>query len=171
MKNLDFCPQCGNNHLKFIDDKKWFCEDCQFTLYHNVAGAVAVILRYKDEILLTRRNKNPQMGKLDLAGGFIDANESAEKTCQREIKEELNYHLDLHKLSYKGSLPNIYEYKEISYHTIDLFFEYPLDQKPIFQLEKEELQGVVWVPLHELQIDDLAFDSQKKFMKDYLLSS
>ncbi|WP_435525827.1 hypothetical protein [Chryseobacterium indoltheticum] len=31
---------------------------CSFTLYNNVAGAVAVVIRYGDEIYLTRRNQD-----------------------------------------------------------------------------------------------------------------
>lgn len=168
MKTLSICPQCGTEHLSFIDDKKWHCSQCLFTLYHNVAGAVAVILRYENEILFTKRNKNPQKGKLDLAGGFIDADESAEETCQREIKEELNYTLDISKLKYKGSLPNLYEYKEITYHTIDLFFEITINEKPAFQLEKKELQSIEWIPIHKINLNDLAFESQKKFLNRYL---
>ncbi|PIE50486.1 MAG: NUDIX hydrolase [Flavobacteriales bacterium] len=167
MKNLTFCPQCGASRLKFVEDKKLVCSDCDFTLYHNVAGAVAVIIKHKEEILFTRRNQNPQKGKLDLAGGFTDADESAEQTCQREIQEELNFNIDLSQLKYIGSLPNIYRYKNIDYHTLDLFFEYELNEKPDFQLEKSELQEVVWIPKSKLNIEDLAFESQKKFFSKY----
>ncbi len=167
MEKLSFCPKCGSKSLAFINGRFWSCNDCDFTLYHNIAGAVAVIIRYQDEILFTRRNKNPQRGKLDLAGGFIDPNETAEQACQREIEEELGWVLDTSKLRYVKSLPNIYNYNNITYHIIDLFYEYKVDKKPTFQLEKEELQEVVWVSLDDLDFKELAFESQKIFFRGY----
>ncbi len=165
MNTLSFCPRCGNSSLTFVNDKNLFCTDCEFTLYHNIAGAVAVIIRYKNEILFTRRNRNPQRGKLDLTGGFVDAYETAERACQREIKEELNLDIDISKLQYISSLPNQYPYKNIVYHTIDLFYEYKLEEKPLFELEKEELQEVVWVPIDKINFEELAFTSQKVFFR------
>ncbi len=167
MKNLSFCPKCGNQSLTFLNDKNLYCNDCEFTLYHNIAGAVAVIIRYKNEILFARRNRNPQKGKLDLVGGFVDAYETAERACQREIKEELNLEIDTSKLQYIRSLPNQYFYKNITYHTIDLFYEYQLNEKPLFELEKEELQEVVWVRIDDIDFEELAFASQKKFFREF----
>ncbi len=167
MENLKVCPKCGHKSLIFKNNRFWHCDDCDFTLYHNIAGAVAVIIRYQDEILFTRRNKNPQRGKLDLAGGFIDPNETAERACQREIEEELSLAIDMSKLRYVTSLPNLYNYKGITYHTIDLFYEYKLDEKPVFTLEKEELQEVVWVSLDTLDFEKVAFESQKIFFRGY----
>lgn len=165
MKELKFCPKCGSEKLTFLNGQKLHCSNCDFTLYHNTAGAVAVIITYQNQILFTRRNRNPQKGKLDLAGGFVDANESAEETCQREIMEELNFKIDLSQLKYRASFPNLYQYKDIVYNTIDLFFEYPLTEKPHFQLDKSELQEIVWISQKELHLNDLAFESQKKFFK------
>ena len=113
MITLEFCPQCGNKTLQWDGEKKWSCPNCQFTLYNNVAGAVAVVIRCGEEVYLTRRNQNPNLGKLDLAGGFVDPRESAEETCKRELFEELKIEIDTSKLKYICSLPNVYQYKNI----------------------------------------------------------
>ncbi len=97
MQQLKFCPQCGKEQITWDGEKKWSCS-CGFTLFHNVAGAVAVVLTYGDEIFFTRRNQEPKKGKLDLAGGFVDPRESAESTCIREIDEELQVKLDISRL-------------------------------------------------------------------------
>ncbi len=167
MENLQFCPKCGNKSLTFVNDKNLYCNDCDFTLYHNVAGAVAVIVKCGNEILFARRNRNPQRGKLDLVGGFVDAYETAERACQREIKEELSLDVDTSKLRYINSLPNQYPYKDIVYHTIDLFYEYQLEEKPTFELEKEEIQEVVWVSIDKINLEELAFESQKLFFSKF----
>ncbi|MDO3425624.1 NUDIX domain-containing protein [Chryseobacterium sp. APV1] len=168
MKILKYCPNCGKESLQWDGERKWSCQNCGFTLYNNVAGAVAVVIRYNDEIYLTRRNRDPKKGKLDLAGGFVDPKESAEETCKRELFEELQLVVDISNLKYLTSLPNVYQYKEIDYNTIDLFYEYRVLEKFEVNLELSEISEAVWIPLKELNLEDIAFDSQKKFFEEYL---
>lgn len=170
MKLLKYCPSCGKESLQWDNEKKWSCPECSFTLYNNVAGAVAVVIRCDDEIYLTRRNRDPKKGKLDLAGGFVDPKESAEETCKRELFEELQLNIDLSNLKYLTSLPNVYQYKEIDYNTIDLFYEYRVTEKFEVNLELSEISEAVWIPLKELDLEDIAFDSQKIFFEKYLQS-
>lgn len=168
MKILKYCPNCGKESLQWDGERKWSCQNCGFTLYNNVAGAVAVVIRYNDEIYLTRRNRDPKKGKLDLAGGFVDPKESAEETCKRELFEELQLDVDISNLKYLTSLPNVYQYKEIDYNTIDLFYEYRVPEKFEVNLELSEISEAVWIPLKELNLEDIAFDSQKKFFEEFL---
>lgn len=168
MKILKYCPNCGKESLQWDGERKWSCQNCGFTLYNNVAGAVAVVIRYNDEIYLTRRNRDPKKAKLDLAGGFVDPKESAEETCKRELFEELQLDVDISNLKYLTSLPNVYQYKEIDYNTIDLFYEYRVPEKFEVNLELSEISEAVWIPLKELNLEDIAFDSQKKFFEEYL---
>ena len=168
MKHLKFCPKCGKETLQFNGENKFLCVSCDFVLYHNCAAAVAVIIRCEDEILLTKRNQNPGLGKLDLAGGFVDAKESAEKTCARELHEELGITIDESKLKFIMSLPNVYHYKDIDYNTLDLFFEYNIDEKILAEkLETSEISEIIWIKTSELNLDDIAFDSQRNFFKQY----
>ena len=137
-------------------------------MYHNCAAAVAVVVIFGDEILLTRRNQEPAKGKLDLAGGFTDPNESAEFTCFRELKEELDIEIDTGKLRFLMSLPNIYHYKGIDYNTLDLFFEYRVEEKFSVNLEKSEIAETVWVKKENIQLEDIAFPSQRLFFERFL---
>lgn len=168
MKILKFCPECGKQTLNWDGEKKWNCPSCHFRLYNNVAGAVAVVIRWKDEIYLTRRNQDPKKGKLDLAGGFVDPRESAEQTCERELFEELQLNIDIKNLKYLTSLPNVYQYKEIDYNTIDLFYEYTVSEKFEVNLELSEISDAQWIHISEVNPDDIAFDSQKTFFEDYV---
>ncbi|KEY18240.1 NUDIX domain-containing protein [Kaistella antarctica] len=170
MSDLKFCPKCGKPSLQWDGEKKWSCSNCDYVLYHNVAGAVAVVIKHEDEILFTRRNQEPKKGKLDLAGGFVDPKESAEETCVRELFEELQIKVDLSQLKYLASLPNTYEYKNILYNTIDLFFEYEVAEKLELQLELSEISETIWLKKNEVNIEDIAFDSQKIFFKNYINS-
>ncbi len=167
MNDLKFCPKCGEKNLRWDGEKKWSCTNCDFILFHNVAGAVAVLIKCKNEILFTRRNQEPKKGKLDLAGGFVDPKESAEETCVRELFEEMQIKVDISKLKYIASLPNTYEYKDILYHTLDLFYEYEIEEKLDVELEISEISETVWLKKEDLNLDDLAFDSQRIFLEKH----
>lgn len=167
MQILKFCPKCGDNTLQWDGEKKWSCTNCDYVLFHNVAGAVAVLITCGDEILFTNRNQDPKKGKLDLAGGFVDPKESAEETCVRELFEEMNIKVDISKLRYLGSLPNTYEYKNIPYNTLDLFFEYEVSEKFEVQLEVSEISETIWIHKGQIPFHELAFDSQRIFLQSH----
>ncbi|WP_297514949.1 NUDIX domain-containing protein, partial [Flavobacterium sp.] len=86
---FQFCPRCASTKITETKAYRIACNHCGFVYYHNVAAAVAVVLRYKDQVLFTVRQEDPDAGSLDLPGGFIDPGERAETAACREIKEEL----------------------------------------------------------------------------------
>lgn len=157
-----FCPNCKSDHLEYPHGSKILCLDCNFEYYHNTAGATAVVIQKNDEILFTIRNKEPKKGFLDLAGGFIEAEETAEHGSFRELQEELNISIDLSKLKYICSHPNTYLYKNILYNTIDLFFLYKDENLSIGDYDPIELKGYVWKKLSDIDLNEIAFDSHKK---------
>ena len=167
MKDLKFCPKCGKSTLLWDGEKKWSCSNCDYALFHNVAGAVAVLITCGTEILFTKRNQEPKKGKLDLAGGFVDPKESAEETCVRELFEEMKIEVDISKLKYLASLPNTYEYKNILYNTLDLFYQYEVEEKFDVQLEISEISETVWISKSNIPLEDIAFESQQSFLKSY----
>lgn len=168
MEDLKFCPKCGQEKLLWNNITKFSCSNCDFVLYHNTAAAVAVIMKYKDELFFTVRNQEPGKGKWDLPGGFTDPKESSEETCSRELKEELSFDINPHSLKYLGSQPNVYPYKNIEYNTLDLFYMYDVAEKFEIQLEESEISAGIWVKKSEIDFDKIAFESQKRFLKQFL---
>ena len=115
------CPKCGSNDFIINNEKSKKCLHCSFVYYFNVAAAVAAIITNNEgDLLVCRRAKKPQKGTLDLPGGFVDMNETAEEALIREVKEETT--LVVTKYNYLFSLPNIYEYMGFLVHTMDLFY-------------------------------------------------
>ncbi len=118
---FNFCPICRSDNISYLDNRKWKCAECGYTLYNNVACAVGIIL-YDDEdnILLEVRAKQPRKGFLALPGGFCDQDETAEHAVIRECQEETGF--TPKQATYLCSFPNNYEYKGVLYKTCDLFF-------------------------------------------------
>jgi ADP-ribose pyrophosphatase YjhB (NUDIX family) len=69
---------------------------------------------------LITRKEAPKRGYLGLPGGFVGHGETLEEALGREIQEELN--LAIKDFRYFGSFPNRYDYKRVTYFTIDALF-------------------------------------------------
>ena len=137
--------------------------------YHNIAAAVAVIFTFEDKILFTVRNVDPDKGKLDLPGGFIDPNETAEEAACREIKEELGLDISANNLKYITTAPNNYLYKNVPYRTMDIFYECNLEEDAISVNAKDEIEELVWIKRSEINLDKIGFVSIRKVIGDNYL--
>lgn len=144
-----YCPVCGSSHFVVNNEKSKRCEHCGFVLYVNASAAVAVFIRNeKNELLVCRRAKDPEKGTLDLPGGFVDFDETAEQAAAREIKEELEG--EVLALQYLFSLPNTYEYSGLTVPTLDLFYACQL--KSLSGLKaSDDVASFEFVPVREIR--------------------
>ncbi len=169
MSFFKFCPSCASTHFTFPDNRRFFCEDCGFTYYHNIAAAVAIVFTFEDKVLFTVRNVDPDKGKWDLPGGFIDPNETAEAAACREIKEELGLVISNSDLKYITTSPNHYLYKNVPYRTMDIFYECALPSDVINVAAEDEIQELVWVKRSEIDLEKIGFVSIRKVIGEQYL--
>ncbi|HBM17462.1 MAG TPA: DNA mismatch repair protein MutT [Lentisphaeria bacterium] len=157
-----YCPKCGKQN--FIEDsfKSFKCKDCSFSVFMNAGAAVVAIIRNEDnEVLFTVRKHNPFAGMLDLPGGFVDYEENAEDALKREVKEELN--LDIYDIKYLLSLPNIYEFEGIAYHTLDLAFTCKVKDFLTIRTD-DDVSGFKFISRKMVLIDDIGLRSVKEIV-------
>jgi len=160
------CPCCGQATLVSGTKKSFFCPACKFVFYLNCAAAgIAVIVNEKNQLLVTRRKKNPARGSLDLPGGFAEPGESIEQSLIREIKEELD--LDITHLEYLCSFPNTYPYKSVVYQVTDMAFI--CDVKSFDTIKaRDDIDKFYFLDLAGLDKDLFGLDSPKKVIEYYL---
>jgi ADP-ribose pyrophosphatase YjhB (NUDIX family) len=154
----------------FPDNRRFLCDDCGFTYYHNIAAAVAIVFTFEDKVLFTVRNVDPDKGKWDLPGGFIDPNETAEEAACREIKEELGIEISTSELKYITTSPNNYLYKNVPYRTMDIFYECPLKSDVISINAEDEIQELIWVKRSEIDLNQIGFVSIRKVIGEKYLA-
>ena len=64
----------------------------------NPIDVVAAIIKREDYYLLAKRSKDKYMGlKWEFPGGKVEQNESFKEALSREILEELNVNIEIHK--------------------------------------------------------------------------
>jgi len=154
-----YCPKCGLKGLRTENCHKYQCDECEFQFYKNVAATASIVLRCDDEVLFSRRGREPAKGLLDFPGGFVDPGESLEAALTREIKEELDWTLS--GAQYLFSFPNTYLYAEVLYSTADAFFLCDVTDKPNVR-PQDDVDALIWLKLGDVMPETLAFDSMKK---------
>jgi len=165
--SLRFCPQCGSIGYQYRERKYWYCPVCLFTYFHNVATSSSVIVEVNGSILMLVRNRDPGRGMLSLPGGFVDPDERAEDAAIRECREETG--LEVSALSFIGSWPNEYAYKNVVYKTCDLFFATCVPGTlDTLRLDKNEVSSFQLVKPKEIDTAPLAFESHRRAIAAWL---
>lgn len=162
---LKYCPKCASPKFNLSGERSLKCADCGFHFFINSAAAVAALVcDQSGKLMLVTRGVEPNYGKLDLPGGFIDPLETAETAVKRELFEELG--LKVKTMDYLGSSPNEYVFSDFTVFTLDMAFKVsaeslenlkPMDDILAFKFYSEE----------ELNYDDVAAPSIKYFVKEY----
>ncbi len=156
-----FCPVCGNHLQKRPDDIRHrnYCPHCGFVHYVNPLPAVLAIVEKDRHFLLIKRGKPPAQGKWTFPSGFIEANESAEAACLRELQEET------------GIIGESIELLGVYYEKSDLYGDvlniaYVVHPAPgcILKAGDDALEAC-FVPLQEL--GEIAFASFRQALQDY----
>ena len=167
-KDFHYCPKCGteNEYNKKNPSNPFCCCHCGFTQYFNPSiGVVGILVNKQNECLLLERGREPAKGKFGLPGGFADFNESAEDGLKREIYEEIK--LSPSSFKYLYSDTNLYPFKSVLYHVIDIFFVCSLNSFHGIELQESEVTGfLITIPKKE-HLDRMAFKSNRKALEIY----
>lgn len=157
-----YCPSCGSSNLEISSEKSFSCPQCNFNFYINSASATVAVIIYDNKLLCGVRKFDPAKGTLDLPGGFVENNESTENALIREVKEETN--LDIIRMRYLFSIPNIYLYRNVTYHSTDCVF---LCEVSDFENLKpaDDIEKIVLINLNELNSELFGLSSIKTIVK------
>lgn len=91
MSDFQFCPRDGTALVEgeHGGKKRPGCPKCGFVHWGNPTPVVGAICEHEGQIILVR-NKGWPAKLYGLVTGFLEANETPEAGCLREVKEELD---------------------------------------------------------------------------------
>ncbi|MDR0643665.1 MAG: NUDIX domain-containing protein [Treponema sp.] len=169
---MKYCPECGSANVKFENDQKLSCMNCGLVYFQNVAAATACIISTEQGILFVERKKEPGKGKLGMPGGFINPRESAVQGVRRECREEIGFDPGA-DVEFFASFPNVYPYKNIVYHTCDLYFTVsaPTLKLSDLKIDSKETVSVHFIKPKNIILEDIAFYSAREALKAFLEKS
>ncbi|MDR1673318.1 MAG: NUDIX domain-containing protein [Bacteroidales bacterium] len=164
-KAWHYCPFCGAESFRPGAGDFMQCASCGEKFYINTAAAVAgVIVNPRGEILLVRRKFDPAKGTLDLPGGFVNIDETAEDAVRREIHEELNLHVDA--VRYIGDANNHYLFGKTVYFTLDLGFECEISDFSGI-VAADDVEEYMFLLPAKLDLQQIGFYSIRKILQIY----
>ena len=157
-----FCPRCGGDLEKRVvkptEPKRLVCLNCSFIFYQDPKVVAGTIFTLDGRIVLLKRGVEPAMGKWVFPGGYVDRGESVHEAAIRETKEESQMDVKL------GPLLNVYSYPG-SPNIIVVYAAEAVGGK--LAAGDESVEARVFAPM-EIPWEDLAFDSTKDALKDYI---
>ncbi len=99
------CPRCGAALEN--DGRTATCGECRFTAYAGPEPTVcAIVADEEGRILLARRKFEPEAGKWDLPGGFVEVDEEPLDGLRRELREEAG--VEIEPLGFAGAWADNY---------------------------------------------------------------
>ena len=154
-----FCPRCASPLA--VDKGEAACSSCGFTAYAQSAPAVAAFIVEDGRTLLGLRAHEPDAGRWDLLGGFLEEGEAPLDGLRRELLEETG--LEVEPGAYLGAYVD--SYGEDGTAVLNLVFEARVlggDMAPA-----DDVAELRWFDLAQLPPpDELAFTWVARFLGD-----
>lgn len=158
-----FCPNCGSDALKKINQQQQHCQKCKKNHYFNQRPCIGAFIIENNNILLARRNMDPYNGWWDIPGGFMNIDETPQQAIIREVKEEIGLDITVTRLI--NFYPDVYDYKNVFIPTLNMYFLCTIKDNKEIKLS-EEMKDFKWFPLKELP-SNIAFKNAREAFKDY----
>ncbi len=89
-----------------IDSDRPTCPNCDFVHYENPAPTVQAWIDRDGSYLGLRRNQQPEKGKWNMPGGFVEPGEGGPEAIAREVQEETGLEIEVIELI--GIFPSRY---------------------------------------------------------------
>ena len=154
-----YCPKCGAKlkSRRIEKEKRLACPECHWVNYENpLPSSAALVRNKKGEVLLVKRGKEPGKGKWALPSGFIEIDETPEKACLRELREETGLKGEIVRLV------GVYSQKSLLYRNV-LIIGYEVEARGNPSPGSDSLK-VEFFPLDNLP--DIPFSSHRTMIED-----
>lgn len=147
------CPRCAAALEN--DGRRARCSGCGFVAYaHSDPTACALVFDDEGRVLLARRAREPDRGKWDVPGGFIEEGEPPLDALRRELLEETG--LDIEPLNFVGAWVDRYGDGDDAPSTLNLYWTARIiSGNPV---AADDVSELAWFRLDDLPPDEeLAF--------------
>jgi NADH pyrophosphatase NudC (nudix superfamily) len=105
LESWKHCPRCGTSLEPLDGGARIECPECGFHYYaSSKPTASGLVIDDEGRILLARRARDPDKGKWDLPGGFLNEGEDPRDALRRELREETSLDVELLESSTSSSI-------------------------------------------------------------------
>ncbi len=164
MKPFVFCPACGRPLQQPDAEGGAECRSCGRHWYRNSAPTAGAAIVRGGRALVTVRAREPERGRLDVPGGFLQWGEHPIDGLKREVKEELGVEIDVAVRDCVSMVPH--RYGEEGDYVLSLGFRARhVSGEPS---ASDDVAEIRWVGMDELDDLDFAWEHDRDLVRHAL---
>ena len=159
-----FCPADGTElGAKGGESRGAVCPTCGRSWYRSSAPAVGAAIVDGERALVTVRGIEPEKGKLDLPGGFVEVGEHPRDALAREAKEELGVEVEVEE---RPMLLAVHTYGANGEYVLAIGFRVRIvSGKPS---PADDVAEFRWVSADEIDALDFAWEHDRRIARQAL---
>lgn len=158
-----FCPRCGTSLPEPAGDGGVTCA-CGRRWYWNPAPTAGCVIIRDGKALITQRGSDPEKGRYDIPGGFIEIGETPVEAIKRELMEELNVEVEVTDDDYLQAVPH--RYGDDGTWTLAIGFKARLVSGEL--KAADDVAAFRWVSNDELDDLDFAWEHDRELVRKVL---
>jgi ADP-ribose pyrophosphatase YjhB (NUDIX family) len=166
-----FCPRCGAPLVERVpaDDSRprKVCGRCAFVVYVNPKLAAGTIPLRDGRVALIRRRLDPGRGLWSWPCGYVEIDETVEEAAVRETREESGLVVTLHSMLGAYSYPVRPGEGHVATSGVVVLSWRTADTEGEL-VPGDDADDAAWFGLDRLPWDDLAFDSTRRALRDFV---
>src|SRR5690242_8735531 len=148
---IRYCIECGATLTK-LDETSYLCPNGHSYFNNPHAACSIVLVNNQNQLLFSKRANDPQKGKFDFPGGFLDLNEDAYEAAIREANEELRIDIRMEDLQLIDSELNVYLENDTACDFVFLCRKWDGPLTP-----HDDVAAYTWKPIDFLKSDEFAW--------------
>jgi ADP-ribose pyrophosphatase YjhB (NUDIX family) len=159
-----FCPSDGTElEAKGGESRGAACPKCGRSWYRSSAPAVGAAIVDGERVLVTVRGIEPEKGRLDLPGGFVEVGEHPRDALAREAKEELGVEVEVEE---RPMLLAVHTYGSDGEYVLAIGFRVRIvsgEPNPA-----DDVAEIRWVSREEIDTLDFAWEHDRRIARQAL---
>jgi ADP-ribose pyrophosphatase YjhB (NUDIX family) len=155
-----FCPADGTRLEDPRPSGGVTCPLCGRSWYRNSAPAVGAVIVEDSRALVTVRAREPEKGRVDLPGGFLEVGEHPVDGLAREAREELGVELEVVE---RPVLLAIHTYGEGGAYVLAIGFRARITGGEIHPTD--DVAKVKWISTEELDSVNFAWEHDREMVR------
>ncbi|CAA9455775.1 MAG: hypothetical protein AVDCRST_MAG14-1595 [uncultured Rubrobacteraceae bacterium] len=155
-----FCPADGTRLGEPRPSGGAQCPHCGRSWYRSSAPAVGTVIVEDGKALVTVRAREPEKGRVDLPGGFLEVGEHPVDGIMREVREELGVEIEV-----VGApiLPETHTYGPDGGYVLPVGFRASIvrgEPNPT-----DDVAEIMWLSANEVDAADFAWEHDRRMVR------
>lgn len=160
-KPFKFCPACATALIDGQEAEEHHCPSCERKWYVNAAPTVGAAILNDGRALITKRGSEPERGRFDIPGGFLEPGEHPIDGLRRELREELQVEVDVSMDDVMQMIPH--EYGEEGEWVLAIGFKARLVSGEV--TPGSDVAEAHWVTPEKLEQVDFAWEHDRELVR------